>query len=445
MSKQILELNNGVFSKKHGFFSYLKESELGQIVKKKEIIDQNNFETSSLHLNLSSKLVQKGMLTTTQIIFEVTEKCNLACEYCALGENYCNSKRLRKDDMQWQTAKPLLDYYIDIWNKKTPKNFKELMCIGFHGGEALININLVKKIIQYLENNAPIGIKFYYTMTSNGMLLKKNIKYLIKKDFHVSISLDGDEKGNSYRVDHAGNTVFKKLYGDLKKIQKEYREYFDRNINILSLLNNHNTREGVLDFMNKEFSKVPTLSEISLDNVVNKSVIERMRNTSTLSQENTEKLEKMKSLGLLIKSFSKNYYHDYRSLLEEDGNVKKYLPTATCLPFFDRLFLTVRGDILPCEKIGDVMKLGSVEDNCVKLDFKDITNYYNSKLDKFKRQCEICNKRRSCAVCFLSNRNYLERDDFTCEDFVSDNKMKEHLVTCFDTLRKDATLINQIT
>ena len=42
-------------------------------------------------------------------------------------------------------------------------------------------------------------------MTSNAVLLDKYQDYLAEKQFDILISLDGDEWGNSYRTDHAGN------------------------------------------------------------------------------------------------------------------------------------------------------------------------------------------------------------------------------------------------
>ena len=36
----------------------------------------------------------------------------------------------------------------------------------------------------------------------------------------------------------------------------------------------------------------------------------------------------------------------------------RYIPTGTCRPFERKLFLTVRGKILPCEKIGQEHAIG---------------------------------------------------------------------------------------
>ena len=41
-------------------------------------------------------------------------------------------------------------------------------------------------------------------------------------------------------------------------------------------------------------------------------------------------------------------------------DVYKRQPTVTCRPFERKLFLTVRGKILPCEKIGQEHAIGSV-------------------------------------------------------------------------------------
>jgi Arylsulfatase regulator (Fe-S oxidoreductase) len=117
--------------------------------------------------------IYKALLNPNQIVFEVTERCNLSCVYCAYGKMYTLGKSRNEYNMKWETAKVVLDHYINIWKKIFPHNLRQKCNIGFYGGEALLGIDLIKKIISYIENNAPKNINITYSMTTNGVLLLK--------------------------------------------------------------------------------------------------------------------------------------------------------------------------------------------------------------------------------------------------------------------------------
>ena len=52
---------------------------------------------------------------------------------------------------------------------------------------------------------------------------------------------------------------------------------------------------------------------------------------------------------------------DYNELLyKEMTKEEEFLPTGTCIPFSRKLFVTVNGKILPCERIGHNNFLGSI-------------------------------------------------------------------------------------
>ena len=96
--------------------------------------------------------------------------------------------------------------------------------VSFYGGEPLLNINLIKSVVELFEH-LECKRRFVFSMTTNGILLKKHIKYLINKDFHLIISLDGNRKSNSYRIDKYGNESFENVYNVAKFIYKEYPNF----------------------------------------------------------------------------------------------------------------------------------------------------------------------------------------------------------------------------
>jgi uncharacterized protein len=61
---------------------------------------------------LTPQMIQNAISFTNQVIFEVTEKCNLSCTYCALGDTYQQVSEKRCQNMDWHTAKTVLDFYF---------------------------------------------------------------------------------------------------------------------------------------------------------------------------------------------------------------------------------------------------------------------------------------------------------------------------------------------
>ena len=139
------------------------------------------------------------------MVFEVTDKCNLKCKYCGYAELYDGYDERAGKDLSFAKAKTVIDHLVKIWKDIYSPSVVFPVVIGFYGGEPLMNVPLIKEIIDYIENIANTGKKFSYNMTTNAMLLDKHMDFLVAKDFRLLISLDGDETGQSYRVDHAGN------------------------------------------------------------------------------------------------------------------------------------------------------------------------------------------------------------------------------------------------
>ena len=57
-----------------------------------------------------------------QLVFEVTDACNLQCKYCGYRELYDDFDQRTARMMGFEEAKRIIDYLIDIWN---PNSFLE--------------------------------------------------------------------------------------------------------------------------------------------------------------------------------------------------------------------------------------------------------------------------------------------------------------------------------
>ena len=85
-------------------------------------------------------------------------------------------------------------------------------------------------------------------------------------------------------------------------------------------------------------------------------------------------------------------------LFFQDKDIK-YFPTSTCVPFSKKIFLTVQGKILPCEKVGQQYPLGYVRDGKINLDSKEVKQLYLKLYTPIVDKCKKCLLWKNCEIC----------------------------------------------
>ncbi len=126
-----------------------------------------------------------------------------------------------------------------------------------------MNISLIMQIVSYIENNNPERILFKFFLTTTGLLLKQNSAFLVQKNFTISVSLDGDENADQYRVDKSGKASYARVLDGLRYIQKTYPPFFDSRISFQAVVTSKSSVLGVKRFFKEEFNKTPMIIELS--------------------------------------------------------------------------------------------------------------------------------------------------------------------------------------
>ena len=129
------------------------------------------------------------------LTLELTQQCNLRCEYCCYGGHYPEFRNHGKQTMSLGTAKDAIRGFFD----RCPQPAD----ICFYGGEPLLEFGLIEQIVSYAETLASQrGIKLRFNITTNGTLLTDDkIHFFVQHGFRVWISCDGDEGSHDqYRV-----------------------------------------------------------------------------------------------------------------------------------------------------------------------------------------------------------------------------------------------------
>lgn len=115
------------------------------------------------------------------IELHIAHGCNLGCKYCFASKgDYGTSWRLMDSD----TASRAIDMLV----AQAPQ--EKTLGIVFFGGEPLLNVPIIKHVMQYVRDIYP-NRKFTYSVTTNGTLLDDAFIELAARDgFHTLISMD---------------------------------------------------------------------------------------------------------------------------------------------------------------------------------------------------------------------------------------------------------------
>lgn len=404
---------------------------------------------------LEESIVKDNIVNTHQIVFETTDACNLNCTYCALGNLYEGYDERDGKKMNIRYATNLLKYVFDF----KPKSKNNILQIGFYGGEALLNMNFIKKIVETSEQlNITKGIQLEYSMTTNATLIHKHIDFLVTNKFHLLISLDGNEKNHSYRTFKNGKkNSFQKVIENVDLIQNVYPEYFSTHVDFNAVLHNQNSVKEIYGFIYTKYHKIPRVSELNLRDIrpengdfvtgiyrgKRNSEAELQKENPDLFQLTHNQLSSYNDLINFLKYCSVNYYiSNINALLHSE---EKYLQTNTCTPFFKKLFLTSCNKLLPCEKISYQYSMGKVNEN-IEIDISIITQQYNFYYECLKKFCQNCYAYRFCGTCLfhLKNIDNLNTEEFVCDNFCDKKDYKDRLFNLFSFLEKYPTDFSEI-
>lgn len=420
------EVKRYLFFKSNGFFSNFNSKEL-------------------ISARLTPQVVEQQLTSLHSILFQVTNKCNLRCKYCCYGEFYENTSPLKNLDIE--IVNKLFNYMLPYWISKKTLTHQPTIRIGFYGGEPLFNFHLVQQIVEICERiKCCYSVNFQYTMTTNAVLLDKYMDYLVGHNFTLLLSLDGNRVHNYLRVDAQGKESFDKVYQNIKKLQQLHSDYFDKNVDFNSVLNNKSSTDEVQSFILSEFGKQPTISSISFTGVKR----ERIEEVKEIYKDYKESIDTLTKRGskspywgelsyFLFSQFSNSFKH-YHEIYRAKRIERKY-PTGTCLPFMKKIFVTTEGNLLPCERICHNYIIGKVTDK-VHINCEQIADMYNQYYDEISKQCCECYHINECKECFMQSQ--IIDNKIVCGSKMNKQEYKSYLSILISLLEENPDLFDSV-
>ncbi|HLP59064.1 MAG TPA: radical SAM peptide maturase [Candidatus Deferrimicrobium sp.] len=405
---------------------------------------------------LSPTQIKSSLANTRQVTFEVVDYCNLDCAYCAYGKFYNSNEQRGNKQLSTGTAKTVLNYLHDLLNSSLNQSHHQAFYIGFYGGEPLLNFSFIRDIAAYARQLKLIHNYFRFNMTTNGLLLGKYMDFLVEHDFDLLISLDGDEYNNSYRIFRDGKPAYPEILKNIDALAAKYPNYFKNNVNFNSVIHNRNTVPGLHHYFKTRFAKIPSITELNPTGIA-PAMRDEFRKTyanigatlfqaedySLLEKDMFLKLPNIRGMKTFLQQCSGFIFNDYNDVAAagnktNDGKPTKQtaqIPTGTCIPFSRKIFITVQGKILPCERIGQQYSLGTADEKKIDLDFEKIAGIYNSYFDHLKKQCCSCANWEACLQCIF----YLNIDQPQphCSGLLNDEEFAQYLSTQLSYLEKN--------
>lgn len=353
-----------------------------------------------------------------QLILQVTQQCNLRCEYCAYSGIYDgNRTHTAGKQMDFETAKKAIDFFFAHSTESAN------VAIGFYGGEPLLEFNLIKKCVDYI-NTINEGKHIMFSMTTNGTLLSGDIaKFVAENKFVLGISLDGSKKEHDVSRKFAnGKGSFDIVIQNLKDLAEKYPEYERENVNIFTTVNPYMDLGCVLEYFST--SDIINDHSIMFNTMVPTNLKDDIQYKESYFQ--VRSYEYIKGLFSMVDKLDQKYVSQLtRSSLDFATRLKKNLyfkselssiihPGGPCQPGILRLFVRYDGNFYPCERVNENLeyyRIGSLDEGFLLDRMKNIMNIGTLT----SNECISCWNLRQCMMC--ANEIEFHGNDEPCKKY----------------------------
>ena len=458
-SNKIIGCNEIVFNLLENLFSKKIEQAISEFVSEKGMEHflyaadtiKNAVETENLLLtrkaeqfDLSDHFQNYEELidSSLEILFlEVTENCNLRCDYCVYNDFIPYRRNHGKSNMELSLAKRAIDYLNEHSYKR--KN----VAINFYGGEPLLQFNLIKSCIDFAEANIK-NREIDFSITTNATLISPEIaEFFFRKNLNVFVSIDGPEDiHDDYRKDANGVGSYKRSIRGFKYLIDAYGEQADNKIS-LSMVYTPPFSGKRIDRISELWEEIPWLPKNTSLNITypSRGSIPVTRASKTVISEDID-LKQWAFKKFLDKYLEKGDSHPIADSIMEKKLAQliqrpifhepfdHYYLNGCCLPGVKRIYVATDGKFHLCEKIpSNSPTIGDI-DSGVDIDIIKRV-YIDGYLKISIPLCSRCWAVRLCTSCYTDVfKNGTLDSETKKKNCISEKYSQEQLMEQYCTL-----------
>lgn len=329
------------------------------------------------------------------LCLHICHDCNLRCKYCFADEGTYHSKC--KEYMSFEVGRKAIDFLISKSGKR--QNLE----VDFFGGEPLMNLDVVKQIVEYArEQGSKNGKTFNFTLTTNCLLLNdETIDWLNKEMYNVVLSIDGREQVHDKLRRTANDKGSQALV--LDRAKKFAAKRGDKSYYVRGTFTAYN-----LDFAND----ILYLRDQGFEQISIEPVVLPEDSPMAIKQEHIPQIlaeyERLAEHYIESRANGK-WFNFFHFMLDLDGGpcIKKRL--TGCGAGCEYLAITPYGDIYPCHQFAGEpqYKLGNVLEDSFCL---DISKKFAKNIVTNKEQCKSCPAKYYCSGGCAANNIHFAGD-----------------------------------
>jgi uncharacterized protein len=356
---------------------------------------------------ISDEEIRRALANSKSLVLQLTQDCNFRCKYCSYNGHY-KSKRTHQDKkMHFETARKAVDFFLNHVSTAIHRNVREPIIISFYGGEALLEYDMLQRIVRYAEeknrNNA-LDVKFL--LPSNGLsLTPEKIDQLVKFDFTLDISLDGpEEEHDRFRISVGGGGTHNRIMKNIVYIKNTYREFYENKVKFMVTLHPDHHVKKIEQF----FLEHPELfndrnvrvNYVNITADLDESERVRLRQKSIERNNLIEaRLDKNKWFYKVLTLDPIDEKLAFGVQFLEGSTINSF--TGACPPGGLKVMVDVDGYLHMCEKISLGYPIGDVHGGFDNNKIRVLITKWRQQI--LARKCWDCDIRHFCNFCYAIN------------------------------------------
>lgn len=356
------------------------ESELGEL----ESLGQ-------LNTPCDIKTTAKRIGEIKALCLHICHDCNLRCRYCFASDGTYNTTD--KAYMSAEVGKKAIDYLIK--HSGSRHNLE----VDFFGGEPLMNLDVVKQIVDYARSlEEKFNKEFSFTMTTNCVLLNKETNdWLNKEMVNVVLSIDGRKdiheevrrtpngKG-CYDTILSNALAFRSIRGD--------KSYYVR---------------GTFTAKNLDFAKdILALNDCGFDQISMEPVVTDIDDLAIKQEHIARVLEEYEVLAseYIDRRKTNKWFNFFHFMIDLEGGPCITKRLTGCGSGCEYLSVVPHGNVYPCHQFSEKNEylMGNVFDGSLNL---EVSKIFAKNIVTNKTDCQECPAKYYCSGgCVANNLNF---------------------------------------